>query len=464
MKKNRLTLYIIIALMLGVGVGYIYNTNVLTEVNLELAAANAKVKTTDLQLAKTTDTTSTSYHQFKTEHAEQAAIIKKATADRDDKLEGFSILSDVFLRLIKMIVAPLIFTTLVVGVAKVGDIKAVGRIGGRTLLLFIGAGFVSLLVGLVLVNFFEPGSAMHLSLPTSLTGVEIKKSALSLRDFIGHVFPRSITEAMANNEILQVVVFSLFFGVATAAIGEKGEIIIKFMDAVAHVIMKITSYVMKLAPLGVFGAITVVVAKEGLGIIATYATFIGEFYIALALLWLIMISGGYAVLKKRVLKLLGRTEDAMLVAFSTSTSEAAFPRALEELERFGCNNKIVSFVLPLGYSFNLVGSMMYLTFALLFLAQAYGMHPSFAHQISILLILMLMSKGVAGVPRGALVVLAGAVGMFNIPEAGLALLLGIDPLLDMGRSATNVLGNVLATAVVSKWENELEEDIHEREV
>ncbi|HVW16125.1 MAG TPA: cation:dicarboxylase symporter family transporter [Mucilaginibacter sp.] len=455
MKKNRLTLYIVIALVLGVGAGYFYNTNILTQVNNEISTANAQAKAIDIPLNKIKDTTSSVYLQLKTTRAKQAEAIKKVNADRDDKLEGFAILSDVFLRLIKMIVAPLIFTTLVVGVAKVGDIKAVGRIGGRTLLLFIGISFLSLLVGMLMVNFFEPGSGVHLSLPAT-AGTEIKKSGLSLRDFISHVFPRSITEAMANNEILQVVVFSLFFGVATAAIGEKGEIITKFMDAAAHVIMKITTYVMKLAPLGVFGAITVVVAKEGLGIIATYATFIGEFYIALALLWLMMISGGYAVLKKRVLKLLGRTEDAILVAFSTSTSEAAFPRALEELERFGCDNKIVSFVLPLGYSFNLVGSMMYLTFALLFLAQAYGMHPSFGHQLSILLILMLMSKGVAGVPRGALVVLSAAIGMFSIPDAGLALLLGIDPLLDMGRSATNVLGNVLATAVVSKWEGELD--------
>lgn len=458
MHKSRLTLYIVIALVIGVGVGYIYNTKILTDINSKITTADAQVKATDIQLSKIADTTSSDYHQLRIGRTQQIETSKKATAEREDKLEYFSLLSDIFLRLIRMIVGPLIFSTLVVGVAKVGDIKAVGRIGGRTLLLFIGASFVSLLVGMLLVNFFEPGSAMHLSLPLNNTGVEIKKSALSLRDFIGHVFPRSFAEAMANNEVLQIVVFSLFFGVATAAVGEKGEIIIKFMDAVAHVIMKITGYVMKLAPIAVFGAITVVVAKEGLGIISTYATFIGEFYLALALLWIIMIAGGFAVLKKRIFKLLSRTEDAMLVAFSTSTSEAAFPRAMQELEEFGCNNKIVSFVLPLGYSFNLVGSMMYLTFALVFLAQAYGLHPSFFHQLSMLLVLMLMSKGVAGVPRGALVVLAGAVGMFNIPEAGLALLLGIDPLLDMGRSATNVLGNVIATGVVSKLEGELNEE------
>ncbi|HVV55568.1 MAG TPA: cation:dicarboxylase symporter family transporter, partial [Mucilaginibacter sp.] len=307
----------------------------------------------------------------------------------------------------------------------------------------------------LLVNLFAPGGSMHLSSAVSRTAAGVSSSGLSLKEFIGHVFPRSFTEAMANNEILQIVVFSLFFGVATAAIGENGDIVVKFMDAVAHIILKITGYVMNLAPVAVFGAITVVVAKQGLGIISTYATFIGEFYFALILLWLMIIGGTALVLKRRALHLLNSTKDAVLVAFSTSTSEAAFPRALEELERFGCNNKIVSFVLPLGYSFNLVGSMIYLTFALLFLAQAYGIHLSLGHQLSMLLVLMLMSKGVAGVPRAALVVIAATVSMFGIPEAGLALLIGVDPLMDMGRSATNVLGNVMATGVVSKWENEL---------
>jgi len=457
MQKSRLTLYIVIALILGVGVGYIYNTQVIIAINTKISLAETNIKSTDAQIKAFKDTTNTDFVKLKASRLSQAKTKQQYNSDRDDKLEGFSILSDIFLRLIKMIVGPLIFSTLVVGVAKVGDIKAVGRIGGRTLLLFVGISFISLLIGMLLVNFFEPGTAMHLSLPTTAAGVEIKKSALSLRDFISHVFPRSFAEAMANNEVLQIVVFSLFFGVATAGIGEKGAIIIKFMDAVAHAIMKITSYVMQLAPLAVFGAITVVVAKEGLGIISTYATFIGEFYLGLLLLWLLMIGGAYAVLKRRTFHLLNNTQDAILVAFSTSTSEAALPRAMVELERFGCDNKIVSFVLPLGYSFNLVGSMIYLTFALLFLAQAYGIHPSLAHQFSMLMVLMLMSKGVAGVLRAALVVLAGAVGMFNIPEAGLALLLGIDPLLDMGRSATNVMGNVLATAVVSKWENALQD-------
>jgi Na+/H+-dicarboxylate symporter len=455
MHKSKLTLYILIALVLGIITGYVYNIKVIDQLNIKINIADANIKTIDARTAALKDSTAAEYKQLKTERITQVKLLTGQSAERDNKLEIFTILSDIFLRLIKMIVAPLVFTTLVVGVAKVGDIKAVGRIGGKTLLWFLSATLVSLLLGMLLVNLFEPGSTMHLTLPDSHAGTEIKKSALSLKDFIGHVFPKSFIEAMANNEILQIVIFSLFFGVGTAAIGDKGEIVIKAMDAIAHVIFKITGYVMKLAPVAVFGAITAVVAKEGLGIISTYATFIGEFYISLILLWMIIVAAGFFVLKGRVFTLVNNIKDAMLVAFSTSTSEAAYPRVLQELENFGCNNKIVSFVLPLGYSFNLDGSMMYMTFASLFLAQAYGMHLSFGHQLSMLLVLMLTSKGIAGVPRAALVVIAGTLSMFNIPEAGLALIIGIDPLLDMGRSATNVLGNVMATAVVSKWEGEL---------
>ena len=302
---------------------------------------------------------------------------------------------------------------------------------------------------------------MNIMLPDSNLSTGIQKTALSLKDFITHVVPKSFFEAMVTNEILQIVVFALFFGVATASIGEKGEIVIKAMDAIAHVIMKITTSVMGVAPFAVFGAITAIVAKQGLGIISTYAVFIGEFYFSLLVLWLVIVLAGFIVLKTRVFTLVGRIKDAMLIAFGTSTSEAAYPKLLIELERFGCSNRIASFVLPLGYSFNLDGSMMYMTFASIFLAQAYNIHLSFAQQLSMLLVLMLTSKGIAGVPRASLVVIAGTIAMFNIPEAGLALLIGIDPLLDMGRSATNVLGNAMATAVVSKWEGELEGSINE---
>ncbi len=456
MQKSRLTLYIFIALILGVVTGYVYNVNVINPYNSNIVAAETSIQTINKRLETSTDTNSVAYKQLKIAKAEQVKARKENDELRESKIQYFSILSDIFLRLIKMIVAPLVFTTLVVGVAKVGDIKAVGRIGSKTLLWFLSATLVSLLLGMLLVNFFKPGEAMHLMLPDSNVSTGVKGAALSLREFISHVFPKSIFEALANNEILQIVVFALFFGVATAAIDEKGEVVIKAMDAIAHVILKITGYVMQLAPVAVFGAITAIIAKQGLGIISTYAIFITEFYFSLLILWLVIILAGYTVLRGRAFTLVGKIKDAMLVAFSTSTSEAAYPKVLIEMERFGCSNKIVSFVLPLGYSFNLDGSMMYMTFASLFLAQSYGIHLTFSQQLTMLLVLMLTSKGVAGVPRASLVVIAGTIAMFNIPEAGLALLIGIDPLLDMGRSATNVLGNAMATAVVSKWEGELD--------
>jgi len=459
MIKNKLTLYIFIALIAGVIAGYIYNGTVIKPYNDKLASAETNIKGLDNQIVLIKDTTRADYKALKVLRSANVKIRKECDTVREDKLEGFTILSEIFLRLIKMIVAPLVFTTLVVGVAKVGDISAVGRIGGKTMLWFITATLVSLLLGMILVNLYQPGSHMHIPLPDSHLGTDIKKSALSLRDFIGHVFPRSFIEAMANNEILQIVVFALFFGVATAAIGEQGKIVIKAMDAIAHVIMKITGYVMKLAPLAVFGSITAIVAKQGLGILSTYAIFISEFYSGLVILWLVIIFVGYLVLSGRAFTLVNNIKDAVLIAFSTSTSEAAYPRVLIELEKFGCKDKIVSFVLPLGYSFNLDGSMMYMTFASLFIAQAYGIHLPLGQQLTMLLILMLTSKGIAGVPRASLVVIAGTIATFNIPEAGLALLIGIDPLLDMGRSATNVLGNAMATAVVSKWEGELDEPV-----
>lgn len=455
MTKNKLTLFIFIALVAGIVVGYVYNVENLSKYNETIISAEAQIKQADVQMAATKDTLSTVYQAQKAIKIDQSKIRKTATSDRDGKLEYFSLLSDIFLRLIKMIVAPLVFTTLVVGVAKVGDIKAVGRIGGKTMIWFLTATLVSLVLGMILVNYFEPGKTMHLTLPDTHSATDIQKTALSLKDFIAHVFPKSFTEAMANNEILQIVVFSLFFGIATAAIGEKGQIVIKAMDAIAHVILKITGYVMNFAPFAVFGAMTVIVAKQGLSILSTYAIFITEFYSGLAILWVLLALVGLSILGKRVFTLLNGLKDAVLLAFSTASSEAAYPRTMLELERFGCKDKIVSFVLPLGYSFNLDGSMMYMTFASLFIAQAYNIHLSFEQQISMLLILMLTSKGIAGVPRASLVVIAGTIASFNIPEAGLALIIGIDPLLDMGRSATNVIGNAMATAVVSKWEGEL---------
>ncbi len=305
-------------------------------------------------------------------------------------------------------------------------------------------------------EFLSTWSCNESPLPDLTDESGIAKTALSLKEFLYHVFPSSVIESMAKNEILQIVVFSLFFGVGTAAIGEQGKIVIKAMDAIAHVILKVTGYVMYVAPLAVFGAMTSIIAKQGLIILKTYSIFIGEFYFGLLLLWFLLCLAGYLIVGKRIANLLKRIKEPILLAFSTSSSEAAFPKTMEELQRFGCKDKIVSFVLPLGYSFNLDGSMMYMTFASLFIAQSYSIVLPLGTQISMLLVLMLTSKGIAGVPRASLVVIAGTLATFNIPEVGLALLLGIDPLLDMGRSATNVVGNSIATAVVSKWENSLD--------
>lgn len=455
-KKSKLTLYIIIALVIGIWVGFILNNSYLKTENLQLTSSEAKLKEIAIAIKSLSDTNSVAYTKLIAERTEQATIKNAVLAVREKKVEPFAIIADIFLRLIKMIVAPLVFTTLVVGVAKLGDIQTVGRIGGKTMLWFISASLLSLTLGMILVNFFQPGIAMQLPVPDAGLDTGIKKTALTLKEFLYHVFPTSVIDSMARNEILQIVVFALFFGVGTAAIGDRGHIVIKAMDAIAHVILKVTGYVMNLAPLAVFGAMTAIIAKQGLGVLKTYSIFIGEFYLGLAILWAILILVGGLIIGKIIITLIKRIREPVLLAFSTSSSEAAFPKTMLELERFGCKDKIVSFVLPLGYSFNLDGSMMYMTFASLFIAQSYGIHLDIGTQISMLLVLMLTSKGIAGVPRASLVVIAGTLATFNIPEAGLALLLGIDPLLDMGRSATNVVGNSIATAVVSKWEKALD--------
>ncbi len=452
-KKSRLTLYIIIALVLGIIVGFALNKTYLEKENVKISQIDSSIKELTAKLVQEEDSVVVAGYESKIQSMNEER--NASLSLRDKMVEPFSLLADIFLRLIKMIVAPLVFSTLVVGVAKLGDISAVGRIGGKTLLWFLAASFMSLLLGMLMVNIFQPGIAMNLPLPT-VNETGIQATGLSLKTFLHHIFPASVIDAMAKNEILQIVVFSIFFGVATAAIGEQGKIVIKAMDAIAHVILKVTGYVMNFAPIAVFGAMAAIVAKQGLGILKTYSIFIGEFYFSLGLLWLLLILAGFLVVGKRIVSLIKSVREPIILAFSTSSSEAAFPKTMEQLQKFGCKDKIVSFVLPLGYSFNLDGSMMYMTFASLFIAQSYGMDLPLATQLSMLLVLMITSKGIAGVPRASLVVIAGTLVTFNIPEAGLALLLGIDPLLDMGRSATNVVGNSVATAVVSKWENALE--------
>jgi Na+/H+-dicarboxylate symporter len=365
-----------------------------------------------------------------------------------------STITDVFLRLIKMIIAPLVFSTLVVGVAHMGDTKAVGRIGAKAMAWFVGASLISLLTGMILVNILRPGDNLNLPLPDAQAATNLKVASLSVKEFVAHLVPRSVVEAMATNEILQIVVFSLFFGVACAALGEKANALVKGIEQLSHVILHITGYIMALAPLAVFASMAAIVTTQGLGILVTYGKFVVEFYFGLALLWLILILIGFLIFGSHAFRLVNLVREPFLLAFSTASSEAAYPKTMEQLEKFPITKKIISFVLPMGYSFNLDGSMMYCTFATLFIAQAYNIQLSITEQITMLLLLMLTSKGMAGVPRASLVVIAATLASFNIPEAGLLLIIGIDQFLDMGRSGTNVIGNSLATAVVAKWEGE----------
>lgn len=411
-KKSRLTLYILIAMLLGIIVGYFVHENC------------------------------------------TAATVKTFS-------ENIKLLTTIFLRMVQMIIAPIVFATLVVGIAKLGDMKTVGRVGGKAMLWFITASLISLSLGLILVNIFQPGVGADIN-NTDMAAVNDlleKSKGFSLPKFVEHVVPRSVVESMANNEILQLVVFSVFFGIALTAIGKKGEPIINALDSLAHVVLKMVTYVMYMAPLGVFGAMAAAIAKNGLGILVTFGKYIGEFYLGLLILWLLLLFVGYFFLKKRLPVMLRRIATPMSIAFSTASSEAVYPKLVEEMERFGCNNKIVSFVLPLGYSFNLDGSMMYMTFASMFIAQAFNITSITGdvwQQIIMLLVFLVTSKGIAGVPRASLVVVLATGAMFGLPPEGVGLILAIDVFCDMGRTMTNVLGNALATAAVSKWEGQLE--------
>ena len=369
----------------------------------------------------------------------------------------FSLITDIFLRMIKMIIAPLVFATLVTGLASMSDASAVGRIGMRAMVWFIAASALSLLLGLALVNIFQPGAHMNLALPDAGLTSGLKTGDFTLKAFITHVFPRSIAEAMANNEILQILVFSLFFGAALSFIRGKGHnTIYNLIDELAKIMFRVTDYVMRFAPIGVFAAMAAAITTEGLGVLVSYGKLIGEFYLGLALLWAILFAVGYLFLGKSAFRLGGLIKEPTLLAFSTASSESAYPKTIEALTRFGVPKRISGFVLPLGYSFNLDGSMMYQSFAVLFIAQAYNLQMSFAQQLTLLLVLMVTSKGMAGVARASLVVVAATLPMFNLPEGGLLLIMGIDQFFDMGRTATNVVGNSLATAVISKLEGNRE--------
>lgn len=405
---NRQTLYVAIALLLGIIVGELLNLN--------LAKGSPKL----VQI-----------------------------------LEILTVLTDIFLRLVKMIIAPLVFATLVVGMARTGDIKTVGRIGIKAMLWFFSASLFSLLLGMLLVNIFHPGASLHITLPPVDASTSLVNIKPTLTNFVAHIFPKSIIEAMANNEILQIVMFSMFFGIACASLDELAQPTVKLLDSLSHVMLKVTSYVMHYAPVGVFAAMAAVIAQNGIGVLLSYGQFIGEFYFALILLCTLLGCFASLFIGSRIWSLLRHIREPMLLAFGTASSESAYPKLLQQLERFGCDEKVCGLVLPLGYSFNLDGSMMYMTFAVLFIAQAYGIDMPLGEQLMMLLVLLFTSKGVAGVPRASLIVIAATLSMFDIPEAGLLLLLGIDQVLDMGRSASNVFGNSIASVLVSRWQGAL---------
>ncbi|OIR01988.1 aerobic C4-dicarboxylate transport protein [mine drainage metagenome] len=377
-----------------------------------------------------------------------------ADADKAQQVAGyFSILTEIFLRMIKMIIAPLIFSTLVAGLAGMDDASAVGRVGGKALGWFLFISSMSLCLGLLFSHLLQPGAGMNLALPAAGASSGLKTTALNLHDFITHVFPKNIVEAMAGNEILQILVFAVFFGLAlNHSRGKGAEMLAQSIEGVVPVMLKVTDYVMRFAPLGVFGAVASVITVKGLGVLILYGRFAGSFALTLLVLWMLLVGAGYLVLGRRVFRLLTYIRGPMLVGFSTASSEAAYPRLMKRLEQFGISERLVGFILPLGYSFNLDGSMIYTSFAALFISQAYHVPLTLQQQILMLLVLMVSSKGIAGVPRASLVVVAAVLPMFHLPEAGILVILGIDHFLDMGRTATNVLGNAIATAVIAKWE------------
>jgi Na+/H+-dicarboxylate symporter len=439
-KKNKLIILIVIGMLLGILVGYIVNSSITK--NQFKADHSAIEKIKDPTAKAATEKMIVKYEEAKLSEA------KKNVAG------NYSILSDIFLRMIKMIIAPLVFAVLVIGVAKLGDFKSVGRIGVKTLVYFTTATLIALAMGLVIVNIFEPGKGMHVDLPEAGTSVGVKANTQTAKNFISHIIPDSVIGAMANNEILPIVVFALFFGVAAASIGEAGKTIVKACDSLGHVMFKVTNYVMAFAPVGVFGAITAVVIQQGVGVLEGYKNLILCFFGGLLFFVFVILFIICVAFKIRYFQLLRDIKEPILLAFSTASSESAMPKTIEALEKHGISNRIVSFVLPLGYSFNLDGSIMYMTFATMFIAQSYGIDLSMGDQIRMMLVLLVTSKGMAGVPRASLVVIAGMLSMFNIPQEGLLLLLGVDQLLDMGRSATNVVGNAVASAVVARLEKE----------
>jgi proton glutamate symport protein len=368
-------------------------------------------------------------------------------------------LADVFLRMIRMIVAPLLFSTLVVGIAGSGDLRSLGRIGLKAIIYFEVATTIALVIGLVLVNVFQPGVGVALPavVPDATAVAGMPQAQPHAWDLLLRLFPTSVVDAMARGDILQVVVFATFFGVAVAAIGPKGRPVFEVLESTALAMFRVTHYVMWFAPVGVFAAIGATVGGKGIGVLITLGKLVLLMYAGLAIFVVVVVAGVSVLIRVPFFAFVRAIREPFLLAFSTASSEAALPDALEVMERFGVPRKIVAFVLPTGYSFNLDGTTLYLSLASVFVAQMAGVTLTAGQQVMMMLTLMLASKGVAGVPRGALVVLTGMLTQFGLPLEGAAILLGIDQVLDMGRTGVNVMGNCIATAVVARWEGVLDD-------
>ncbi len=378
-----------------------------------------------------------------------------ARASRKVFSENITLLTEIFLRLIKMLIAPLVLSTLIVGIGRMDNLGSIGRVGLKAAGWFLAASLVSLSVGLVLANLWQPGLAMNLPLPDSHAASGIQGSAINLKDFVTHLVPSSVVSAMAGNEILQIAVFSVFFGVAASSLGQAAEPVLVWLEALSRIILKMANYVMAFAPFAGFASLAHIISDQGLSVLVTYARFIGEVYVGFFIIWGLLIAAGTLFLGKRIFRLLFHMRTPMAISFSTSSSEAAYPSLLLGLERFGVDPKIANFVLPMGYSFNLDGAMLFATFSILFIAQAYHIQMGLGEQLTMLLLLMVTSKGVAGVPRAIFAVMAATLPIFHLPEAGLLLVLGIDHILDMGRATTNAIGNSVAAASIAAWESKL---------
>lgn len=369
-----------------------------------------------------------------------------------------NIFSRIFLNLIKVIIAPLIFSTLVVGIAGAGGVRQIGRVALKAIVYFQIVTTLALLIGLGAADLIRPGVGVDLPSEASAEAREIATRAakLSPQDQVVNIVPQSIVAAASENNVLQIVVFSLIFALALSTLGERGRPVVEFADSLSQVMFKFTNYVMLLAPVGVGAAMAVTVGTKGLGVLQHLALLILTLYAALVVFILVVLGAVAIMIRLPVRRFIQLVREPMLLAFTTTSSESAFPKALENMERLGVPRAIVSFVLPMGYSFNLAGSTLYLPLAALFVAQASNHYLSLGQQFLMVLTLMLTAKGIAVVPRAALVVLAGTLATFGLPLEGIAVILGVDALMDMGRTATNVLGNCMATAVIARWEGELE--------